>query len=88
MLQKPTILFYKDIAKETSRMTTLQFVLSTLIRNGKVTVEIPDINMDELRQAVENRAEWALEEIKGIVYEEDMTDAEKVAWIQKRLELK
>ncbi len=69
-------------------MTTLQFVLSTLIRNGKVTVEIPDINMDELRQAVENRAEWALEEIKGIVYEEDMTDAEKVAWIQKRLELK
>ncbi len=69
-------------------MTTLQFVLSTLIRNGKVTVEIPDINMDELRQAVENRAEWALGEIKGIVYEEDMTDAEKVAWIQKRLELK
>ena len=69
-------------------MTTLQFVLSTLIRNGKVTVEIPDINMDELRQAVENRAEWALEEIKGIVYEEDMTDAEKVAWIQERLELK
>ncbi len=69
-------------------MTTLQFVLSTLIRNGKVTVEIPDINMDELRQAVENRAEWALEEIKGIVHEEDMTDAEKVAWIQERLELK
>lgn len=69
-------------------MTTLQFVLSTLIRNGKVTVEIPDINMDELRQAVENRAEWALEEIKGIVYEEDMTDAEKVAWIQERLKLK
>lgn len=69
-------------------MTTLQFVLSTLIRNGKVTVEIPDINMDELRQTVENRAERALEEIKGIVYEEEMTDAEKVAWIQERLELK
>lgn len=69
-------------------MTTLQFVLSTLIRNGKVTVELPDINMDELRQAVENRAEWTLEEIKGIVHEEEMTDAEKVAWIQERLELK
>lgn len=69
-------------------MITLQFVLSTLIRNGKVTVEIPDINMDELRQTVENRAERALEEIKGIVYEEEMTDAEKVAWIQERLELK
>lgn len=69
-------------------MTTLQFALSTLIRNGKVTVEIPDINMDELRQAVENRAERALEEIKGIVYEEEMTDAEKVAWIQERLGLK
>lgn len=66
-------------------MTMLQFVLSTMIRNGKVTVEVPDLDMDELRKAVETRATSVLEEIKGIVCEEEMTDAEKVEWIQKRL---
>jgi hypothetical protein len=65
----------------------LQFVLSTLIRNGKVTVETPDINMDELRRAVDTRAAAALEEIRDIVCAEEMTDTEKVGWIQKRLEL-
>ncbi len=68
-------------------MTMLQFVLSTLIRNGKVTVETPDINMDELRRAVDTRAAAALEEIRDIVCAEEMTDTEKVGWIQKRLEL-
>ena len=68
-------------------MTTLQFVLSTLIRNGKVTVETPDINMDELCRAVENRAERALDEIKGVVWAEELTDTEKVAWIRERLDL-
>ena len=59
-------------------MTMLQFVLSTLIRNGKVTVETPDINMDELRRAVDTRAAAALEEIRDIVCAEEMTDTEKV----------
>ena len=66
-------------------MTTLQFVLSTLIRNGQVTVETPELDMDELRKAVENGAAGALEEIRGIVCEEEMTDEEKVEWIQNRL---
>ena len=68
-------------------MTMLQFVLSTLIRNGKVTVETPDINMDELRRAVDTRAAAALEEIRDIVCAEEMTDTEKVGCIKKRLEL-
>ena len=67
-------------------MTTLQFVLSTLIKNGTVTVETPDLDMDQLRQAIENRAEWTLPEVRGVVFEEEMTDAEKIAWLQKRLE--
>lgn len=68
-------------------MTMLQFVLATLIRNGKVTVETPDINMDELRQAVDNRAVWMLEDVQNIVYADEMTDAEKVTYIQERLKL-
>ena len=67
-------------------MTTLQFVLSTLIQNGKVTVETPDLDMDELRHAVENRAEDMLERVRGVVCEEEMTDGEKVAWLQEYLE--
>lgn len=72
--------------KEGYNMTTLQFVLSTLIKNGTVTVEIPDLDMDQLRQAIENRAEWTLQEVRGVVFEEEMTDAEKIAWLQRRLE--
>ena len=67
-------------------MTMLQFVLSTLIRNGKVTVEIPELDMDELRRAVENRAVDMLERVRGVVYEEEMTDGEKVAWLREYLE--
>lgn len=66
-------------------MTTLQIVLANLIRRGKVTVEIPNFDMDKLREAMWNEAEQTLWDIKGIVYEEEMTDAEKVEWIQKRL---
>ncbi len=37
-------------------MTMLQLVLSTLIRNGKVTVETPDLDLDELRKVARSRA--------------------------------
>ena len=66
-------------------MTTLQFVLSTLIRNGKVTVETPNLDMDDLCRPVENRAEDMLRQVRGVVYEEKMTDVEKVAWLQEYL---
>ena len=68
-------------------MTTLQFVLSTLIRSGKVTVETPDLDMDDLCRAVENRAEDMLRQVRGVVYEEEMTDKEKVVWLQEYLSL-
>ena len=68
-------------------MTTLQFVLSTLIRSEKVTVETPDLDMDDLCRAVENRAEDMLRQVRGVVYEEEMTDKEKVVWLQEYLSL-
>lgn len=67
-------------------MRALQTVLATLIQNGKVTVETPGIDLEELRRAVRNEAEQTLEEIRGVVFEEEMTDAEKVEWLQNRLE--
>lgn len=67
-------------------MKILQTILANLIRQGKVTVEVPQLDLEELRRAVRNDAVYTLEEIEGIVWEEEMTDAEKVAWIQTRLE--
>lgn len=67
-------------------MITLKSVLANLIRQGKVTLEVPNLDMDELRKAVWNEAEQTLDEIRGVVYEEEMTDEEKVRWIQNRLE--
>ena len=66
-------------------MTTLRTVLSAMIRNGKVIVETPNLDLDELRRAVQNDSEMTLEEIEEVVYDEHMTDAEKVEWIRKRM---
>lgn len=67
-------------------MTMLQYILALMIRNGKVTVETPDLDMEELRKAVDGRAVRMLELIEGIVFEEALTDREKVESIQKELE--
>lgn len=66
-------------------MTMLQYILALLIRNGKVTVETPGLDMEELRKAVDSRAVGTLERIEGIVFEEALTDREKVERIQKEL---
>ena len=50
-------------------MITLKSVLSNLIRQGKVTLEVPNLDMDELRKAVWNEAEQTLDEIRGVVFE-------------------
>ena len=63
-----------------------QIILANLIRSGKVIVETPNLDIDELRKAVRSEAEAMLQEIEGIVFEEEMADAEKVEWSQNRLE--
>ena len=67
-------------------MTMLQYILALLIRNGKVTVETPELDMEELRKTVDGRAVRTLELIEGIAFEEALTDREKVESIQKELE--
>ena len=67
-------------------MKYFQIILANLIRSGKVVVETPNLDLAELRKAVRSEAEAVLQEIEGIVFEEEMTDAEKVEWIQNRLE--
>lgn len=67
-------------------MKIFQVVLSNLIRSGKVVVETPNLDLTELRNATRDYATELLDEMEGILYEDAMTDGEKVAEIQKLLE--
>ena len=67
-------------------MSTLQMVLSQLIRAGKVTVDIPDLDMEQLVKAVNNQSEWTLRCIAGYIVDEELTDSEKVDRIWRELE--
>lgn len=66
-------------------MSTLYMVLSCLIRDKKVTVDIPNLNMDELIQAIENRGEFILREIADCTVIDDWSDEKKVREIQRIL---
>ncbi len=67
-------------------MKLFQIVLANLIRGGKVTVELPNIDLDKLRGATRHYYESLLEQIQGILYADDMTDGEKLAEIQTLVE--
>lgn len=63
----------------------LNAILSDLICRGKVTVEIPGLDMDALTGLLHSEAAQTLREIAGVVCEEEMTNQEKVEWIRNRL---
>ena len=66
-------------------MMTFRAIQSTLIRNGKVVVETPELDLEGLKRAVESDAQTTLEEIEEVVRGEGMTDTEKVEWIKNRM---
>ena len=66
-------------------MMTFRAILSTLIRNGKVVVKTPELDLEGLKRAVESDAQTTLEEIEEVVRGEGMTDTEKVEWNKNRM---
>ena len=60
-------------------------LLARLIDQGKVTVEIPGLDLDKLTVLVRDEAGKTLREISEVAYAEELTDGEKVAWIRQRL---
>ena len=48
-------------------MMTFRAILSTLIRNSKVVVETPGLDLEGLKRAVESDAQTTLEEIEEVV---------------------
>lgn len=66
-------------------MKLLNNILAQQIRSGKVTVEIPGLDMNRLTEFLYSEAAYTLHEVAAIACCEEMTDEEKVLWIQERL---
>lgn len=67
-------------------MKTLQMVLAQLIRGGKVTVEIPNLDVDKLAAALREESAQTLRDIAWCVYEEGLSDTDRVKYIRKLLD--
>ena len=61
-------------------MKLLQNTLANLIRSGKVTVDIPNLDMDQLTQFLYSESAQTLR-----AYDDDLSPADKIDIIQDRL---
>lgn len=66
-------------------MKILKVVLGDLIRRGKVTVDIPNLDTDRLTEYLHSETASMLREIEAVACAEEMTAAEKVSRIQELL---
>ena len=66
-------------------MKLLQNTLANLIRSGKVTVDIPNLDMDQLTQFLYSESAQTLRDIASVAYDDDLSPADKIYIIQNRL---
>lgn len=66
-------------------MKWVQIILADLIRRGRVTVDIPGLDMDELRRALHGKADQTLCAVMNVAFDDEQTDREKVIEIQNIL---
>jgi len=67
-------------------MKILGIVLANLLRSGKVTVEVPGLDMNKLIAELHDPFYEAIQDIAWSVYEGEESDAEKLKYIQEVLE--
>ena len=65
-------------------MKQLDIMLANLIRNGRVTVDIPGI--EHIEAAFRQESRRMLEAVEAVVFSEEMADGEKIARLKERLE--
>ncbi len=63
-------------------MKSLNMLLANLIRTGEVTVNIPGLDMDELKKLADGEAQRVLRKIGEILGCDELTDSEKVAMLR------
>lgn len=66
-------------------MKLLNTILAEQIRQGRVTVDIPGLDTDRLTEFLSGETAQTLREIAAVACSEEMTDGEKIRWIQERL---
>lgn len=66
-------------------MKLLNTILAQELRQGRVTVEIPGLDMDRLSDFLHSEAARTINEIAVIACSEEMTVEEKVSIIQEKL---
>ena len=66
-------------------MKLLNTILAEQIRQGRVTVDIPGLDLDRLTESLSGEAARTLREVAAVACAEEMTDEEKIRWIQARL---
>ena len=64
-------------------MKYLNIILANLIRQGEVTVNIPGLDMDELKKLADGEAQRVLRKIAEAVGCDELTDGEKIAMIRE-----
>ena len=66
-------------------MKLLQNTLANLIRSGKVTVDIPNLDMDQLTQFLYSESAQTLRDVASVAYDDDLSPADTIYIIQNRL---
>ena len=64
-------------------MKQLDIMLANLIRNGRVTVDIPGI--EHIEAAFRQESRRMLETVEAVVFSEEMADREKIARLKELL---
>ncbi len=63
-------------------MKIVNTILAELIRRGQVTVNIPGLDADELKQLADGEAQRVLRKIGEILGCDELTDSEKITAIR------
>ena len=66
-------------------MKRIQNVLADLIRRGQVTVDIPGLDADQLEHYFQDYYRQVLVRVTTIVFDNDMSDKEKISWLKENL---
>ena len=66
-------------------MILLQNTLANLIRSGIVTVDIPNLDMDQLTQFLYSESAQTLRDVASVAYDDDLSPEDKIYIIQDRL---
>ena len=64
-------------------MKQLDIMLANLIRNGRVTVDIPGI--EHIEAAFRQESRRMLEAVEAVVFSEEMADGEKIVRLKELL---